>query len=188
LQKDGFVENLAGTIKSREHSVAFTPMVQNAQFLKDSKVYFWTIKTEVGGGSVYDHELDPYPNALHYVKVTPAYFGFLNLSTIAYMFLPLLVTYFVSKRRREMQGAEKMISLNPNNTTFCPKPFEIVRRNFGSANSILGLRRKSSQDLLEASEHNVEKLNSRQRDSERFPGLISKTNGTRSRLSEIISN
>jgi len=190
LQKDNFVESLASSIKLGGQESTFSPFVENDQFLKDSKVFSsWTIKTEVGGGSVYDHELDPYPNAMHYVKVTPAYFGFVNLPTIAYVCLPLLVAYFFSKRRRDMKDAGKMLSLNPNSTTFCPKPFEIVRRNFGSASSILGLRKKSSQDLeVSSSGHNFNEQTSRHRDSEHFPGLVIKTNGTRSRLSDIINN
>jgi len=188
LQKDGFMESLRDSMKSSQEVFAFSPMIQNEQFVKDSIVFSsWTIKTEVGGGSVYDHELDPYPHALHYVKITPAYFGFLNLSTVAYICLPLLVTYLVSKRRRESHAGEKMLSLNPNTPTFCPKPFEIVRRKFGGANSMLGLRKKATQDL-EAPLHNSDTQAPRRRDNEHFPGLITNTSGTRSRLSDIIHN
>jgi len=193
LADDDFMRNLGESLKKhpnvdQQTPSAFSPMLTENRFVEESIVFSsWTIKTEVGGGSVYDHQLDPYPGAIHFVKVTPAYFGFLNFSTTAYLVLPLLVFVYIAKRRRSSQENEnRFLSLNPATVTFCAKPFQIVKRNLRGSNSFLGLRSKSKNNPVMTTDDSFDHGPVPERDTEHFPALIGR--GSRSRLSDIINN
>lgn len=170
-----------------ENSPTFASIIlEDQQFVDESIVFSsWTIKTEVGGGSVYDHELDPYPSAIHYVKVSPAYFGSRSLKFAAYFLLPLLVTYYVATKKKSVNDkVDRYLVLNPSAMTFCPKPFEIVKRKVRGNGSFWGLRkqRPNENDFL----HDYEYGNDRH--VENFQAQILNSRSTNSRLSDIINN
>ena len=191
LAEDDFMRILGGALTQHSYVIDSKPstfylMVEDSELVENSIVFSsWTIKTEVGGGSVYDHQLDPYPGAIHYVRVTPAYLGFLDFSTVAYLILPLLVAYIAKRRKDEKEENARSLSLNPSAVTFYPKPFEIVKRNH-SNESVL-TRNKSRQSLLRET-GDVEERPPRERDPEHFSSLISNTRGSRRRLGDIINN
>jgi len=189
LAEDNFMRNLSESLKKnpvvQDNTSTFSPMIIEDHFVDESIVFSsWTIKTEVGGGSVYDHQLDPYPSALHYVKVTPAYFGLRHLKVVAYLLLPLLVSFYVAQRRNASKDSDdRYLFLSPSTMTFCHKPFEIVKRKLRGNGSFVGLRKRRSQN-------EVNDYYGQDRDAEHFPELISNSRGTtrNSRLSDIINN
>ena len=192
LARENFIRNLSESLKKEpfvqdENSPTFASIIlEDQQFVDESIVFSsWTIKTEVGGGSVYDHELDPYPSAIHYVKVSPAYFGSRSLKFAAYFLLPLLVTYYVATKKKSFNDKDdRYLVLNPSAMTFCPKPFEIVKRKVRGNGSFWGLRkqRPSENDFL----HDYEYGNDRH--VENFQAQILNSRSTNSRLSDIINN
>lgn len=64
LKDSEFMQNMGNSLEKYHQQIeqnemtAFTALMQNEQYVKESIVFSsWTIKTEVGGSSVYDHEL-----------------------------------------------------------------------------------------------------------------------------------
>ena len=184
LGEDSFMRTLSSSLKKdplvEDNASTFSPMISVEDFVDQSIVFSsWTIKTEVGGGSVYDHKLDPYPSAIHYVKVSPAYFGFFNLKFLAYLLLPLIVTALVARRRQTFRerNDDRFLILSPSAMTYCPKPFEIVKRK-------LRARKKGSEDDA----HIRRQHYTTESDIEHFPTLIANRRGSHSRLSDLINN
>ncbi len=190
LREDNFMRELGKSLEKDERveensGSTFSIMPFDEEMLGGSIVFSsWTIKTEIGGGSVYDHQLDPYPGALHYVKVSPAYLSFINFSSFSYLALAFVVSMFIAKKRKNAKGSTiQFFGEQSSDSTFCPKPFEIVRRK-ASGNNLMDLRRKR-RDFDENTD--AESNSSTERDPEHFPGIISNTK-SRSRLSDIINN
>lgn len=188
LAEKEFMTKLSESLKKipvvQDERSTFSSMLAREQLVDESIVFSsWTIKTEVGGGSVYDHQLDPYPSAIHYVKVTPAYFERRYMDYASYLILPLVISYYVAKRRNAPRDRDnKFLFLNPSTMTFCPKPFEIVKRKMRGNSPFVHLRKKMNGD--DTYENDLGYV----RDTEQYPGILSASRRTNSRLSDIINN
>lgn len=107
LTRDKFVENFVQTLglDNRLRSTAFSDLLNIPSFVDQSTVLSsWIIRTEVGGGSVYDHEMEPFL----YSEYTARKFNFTNRSFgeyIPYLLMPILcsMTYFF-KRQKHLTG------------------------------------------------------------------------------------
>ena len=80
LEGDDFMEGMVQSLQSvsastaSRHSQVLDPLITNTDNIEKSRVVSsWTIETAIGGGSIYDHKLDPFPGPMNYVQVSPAY-------------------------------------------------------------------------------------------------------------------
>mmetsp|Transcript_18635 Transcript_18635/g.22829 ORF Transcript_18635/g.22829 Transcript_18635/m.22829 type:complete len:216 (+) Transcript_18635:196-843(+) len=182
LGKDDFMHQMVYTLgldtdaRTTKNS-AFSSLVDNQNFVKESVVVSsWTIKTSVGGGSVYDHKLDPFPGTISYVHVSPAYIGVSPLSTLTVIVLVAMTFQVFRKRKKESKKDHNSFMLM--DATFCPKPFEIVKKKLGV--TLMRNKKNSRNSLAEANENESNK------DDEHYS--VVKNTKRRSRLSDIISN
>eukprot|EP00554_Chaetoceros_debilis_P012116 CAMPEP_0194121030 /NCGR_PEP_ID=MMETSP0150-20130528/45431_1 /TAXON_ID=122233 /ORGANISM="Chaetoceros debilis, Strain MM31A-1" /LENGTH=1086 /DNA_ID=CAMNT_0038813319 /DNA_START=182 /DNA_END=3441 /DNA_ORIENTATION=+ len=191
LREEDFMHRLGKTLSEdarveAETSSSFSNMAFDEALIDGSIVFSsWTIKTEIGGGSVYDHQLDPYPGALHYVKVGPAYFSFIKLSTVSYAALGFVIVMFIKRRRVARGNGPQFFEAKSEETTFCAKPFEIVKRRCGKTKSFMDLRRKRDEYEFEEVDTESTTDSSSEKELDHFPGIIANAK-TRSRLSDII--
>ena len=132
----GFMNHLVRSLQTADVSnieSVLMPLVTNEKHIEESLVVSsWTIKTAVGGGSIYDHKLDPFPGAINYVHVSPAYLGLSRLTLVAVLIFFVLVIRFLRRGRKQNKSKESSnFILNLTSATFSPKPFEMVRRKLG---------------------------------------------------------
>jgi hypothetical protein len=107
LTRDKFVENFVQTLRldNRLRSTAFSDLLDIPTFVDQSAMLSsWIIKTEVGGGSVYDHEMESFL----YSEYTTRKFNVTNRSFgeyIPYFLIPILcyMTYFF-RRQKHLTG------------------------------------------------------------------------------------
>jgi hypothetical protein len=188
LNKDNFMTQLIHSlqIQSSENpgasSPVLVPLMTNQQFMDQSLVVSsWTIKTAIGGGSIYDHKLDPFPGAANYVSVSPAYLGHSPFTALSIVVLAVLAwnIFLRGKKDKRKDEDEKNLFTKLTATTFTPKPFEMVRRKlnvYGSKSRKTTRGSTESQTLEFYSED----------DKEHFTGV--KNMKCRSRLNDILSN
>ncbi len=165
LQK--IVNNMGGA------TTALSPLISNQKYIEESIVVSsWIIKTAIGGGSIYDHKLDPFPGAISYVHV---YFP-TGLSTLKILMVLIVVALVCIVFRRQIRRIRQDVSnkiMNVTSTTFVPKPFEMVRRKLGMYKS----------KRAKASTNNIEKVQFLTENAS-----VPKKSRIRSRLNEILSN
>jgi len=183
LSSDGFMRQLVDSLQITDESIldsALGPLVINQDYKEESRVVSsWTIKTAVGGGSIYDHKLDPFPGAINYVHVSPAYLGLSRLTIIVTLILLVLAVRFLRRNRRQNKSKEgSNFILNLTSATFCPKPFEMVRGKLGTS----GMKSKKPP---RADNYEVVATDN---DTDRQHRTVVKNSKCRSRLNDIISN
>lgn len=167
LQK--FVNNMGAT-------TALSQLISNQKYIEESIVVSsWTIKTAIGGGSIYDHKLDPFPGAISYVHVGQAYFptGLSTLKSLMLLTVVILVCIVFRRRIRRIRQDVSNNIMNVTSTKFVPKPFEIVRRKLGMYKS----------KRVKASTNDNEKVQFLTENAS-----VAKNSRIRSRLNEILSN
>lgn len=99
LARDTFVENVVHVIgqdsRLQYHRItAFSTLLTNSGFVKQSAVLSsWIIKTQVGGRSVYDHEMESFPfsryhtNRIMITKRVDEYIPFLIMPILCYIII-----------------------------------------------------------------------------------------------------
>lgn len=104
LARVTFVENVVRVIGQdsslQNHRItAFSELLTNPGFVYQSTVLSsWIIKTEVGGGSVYDHETEPFPFSEYHtnrIMITNISVG----EYIPFLIIPILCYIFMRKRK-----------------------------------------------------------------------------------------
>ena len=147
LEDENFITTLADGFNQEIDITGYTHpalegFVENIDlFVRESTVIStWTIKTEVSGGSLYDHILDPYPGNLDLVRVSVVQMT----SGFALMILLVLSLRY----RRVVKGVHPRIFEKDrlrNVAALCPAPFELVTKKLG-VNMMLRRRGKRTSN------------------------------------------
>lgn len=188
LGRDEFMKGMVKSLQSISASIAgggsqvLSPLVTNQDNVEKSRVVSsWTIKTAIGGGSIYDHKLDPFPGPMNYVHVSPAYLplGLTPMNVFSIIVLAVMATNIFKRnsRRKEKHNERKNNFIDLSSMTFNPKPFEMVRRKLG----VHGLKKgKPFQGGID----DASAANLIRKDNE----SVYKNSKCRSRLNDIITN
>ena len=184
LGQNNFMKQMVHSLQTTnadDPSSIWLPLVTNQEYIDESVVVSsWTIKMSIGGGSIYDHKLDPFPGAINYVQVSPAYFGYPQLTLLSALILIVIAYKIFVRNNKHKEKDLGTFNFIFTSATFFPKPFEMVRRKFGT----IGLTNKKVSRETGGGGFQAVETNSNGKEHSSFI----KSSNCRSRLNDIITN
>ena len=148
FELDTFMPTLMASIRRSQSEMIFMGLSPFVPVLLDHKnidgssvLISWTIKTEISGGEVHDHKLDPYLGRFDFVHVITAYAKDVPMMRIAVISAVLLFLWFgldlagIREDIRKGQCLQRRCRIPRRrcpNPYSCPNPVDVVKKRFSN--------------------------------------------------------